>query len=152
VLNTGYARQSNTYSPVPNVICIMQFKPQAPAAPLNSLADVLQLQQQGEQQQGEQQQGGGHQQAYDALQSAQGALADAKKAVLTAAAASSGDQARDKAAKELAKPQQDAAELQLELAKVWVLCCNDSVRLEGAGRNFFDLPQQSMQTFKPFGM
>lgn len=147
--------------------CCWQFKPKAPASSLGSLADVLRLQQQGKQQQElaspaalaqssskitEQPQTDQHQQAYDALQAAQNALKGAKKAELTAAAASSGDEARDKAAKELAKTKQDAAELQVELTTVWVLCCNDSVRLTGAGRNFFDLPQESMQTFKPFGM
>lgn len=98
-----------------------------------------------------------HQQAYQALKAAEADLKAAKKAVKAAAAAAAAASTADEVAKakdikEVAKVQQEEAELQVELTKVWVLCVNDGVRVPGKSRNFFDLPQESMKTFKPFGM
>jgi len=75
------------------------------------------------------------------LQAASAALKAAERGVKLAG----GD---DKAAKKQAEVQLEAAALQVELAKVRVLCRNAHANL----RSFFGLPHSAMRQFRFFSM
>jgi hypothetical protein len=93
-----------------------------------------------------------HQLALSALRSAEAAVKAAKDAKAAAASSSSssssGGDAQVKEAKQAAEEKLEAAELEVEKAKVWVLSCSSSQELAA----FFNLPSNVMQKFRPFGM